>query len=160
MASRDARRTPPSSATTPGTTRRAVTASATSRPGRAGAFPRANCSTRSRPEPWLDALDYLAGPAAEARWRGFAEEALLPALPRLGDGKEALDDLRRLGREGELPAAWREAWALVGDVWPAVEAVAGALREREELAGEEVGRIAATAMPGRFPLVEAGLGTL
>jgi hypothetical protein len=103
---------------------------------------------------WLQVLFCLAGPAAEAKWRGTTEKVLPSTLVMLGDGKQALEDLRRLGREDDLPTAWHEARALVEDIWPAIEAVAQALLKRHRLTGEEVERLAAAAMPQRFPLVE------
>jgi hypothetical protein len=103
---------------------------------------------------WLQVLFCLAGPAAEAKWRGNMEKVLPSTLVMLRDGKQAFEDLRRLDREDDLLTAWHEARTLVEDVWPAIEAVAQALLKRHRLTGEEVERLAAAAMPQRFPLVE------
>ena len=112
----------------------------------------------ARESTWFDILVQLAGPAAERRWRGFPKHPVPTAISELtGDGRTAVELLRRLGREGDFAQAWDEAWDLVEDVWQAIDALASTLLERHELDGEEVAAITVAALPGRFPLAEREL---
>jgi hypothetical protein len=92
---------------------------------------------------WLDSIEYLAGPVAEAISRGWSSQegwdrGWEQSLWDL-DIERATHRLWLLGRSDEdVKVAWEEAWALVTAHWGAVRALGDALLLKNELNGEEV----------------------
>jgi hypothetical protein len=93
---------------------------------------------------WLDSIEYLAGPVADAISRGWSsqegwdrgwEQSLWDR-----DVEQATKRLWWLGRN-DPEAAWDEAWALVTAHREAVKALGDVLLHKNELNGEEVEEI-------------------
>jgi hypothetical protein len=81
------------------------------------------------------AIVLLAGPCAEARFRGLRFDRVL-------SGEAAMDDrdsISRLGlSDAQFLAASRDTLALIEHDWPAIERVAEALKRGSELRFDEV----------------------
>lgn len=94
------------------------------------------------------AVDSLAGPIADARFRGCDKTEMFRNQFGEGDNDDVLHARKELAKQSEVSFAEAVAIteAIVNRLWPAVEAIATALIERGTLQRDEVQKMfAATA---------------
>jgi hypothetical protein len=101
---------------------------------------------------WRDAIEYLAGPVAEAQAKHQKSSCAIKASWHSTDLENARECLEAINRADDFDLLWRETWVLVRRHWPAVLALGKALQDRHELDGEEAEDIVFEAMPElRYP---------